>query len=262
MKLKRSNDRKVANAVSPNGKTATIANTFGLPSGKAYSCPGETSVCAKVCYAGKLEKVYKGVRDTLLHNWNLLKDADHDTMENLLQEMINDFKKDCDKREAPKLFRIHWDGDFFSDEYAFAWKHVILNNPDVQFWVYTRVASAADMLKNIDNLSLYFSTDSENKDIAISLNKDKGIRLAYLADTFAIGQEDLKAMIGKPGAKCPENKKAIPLIDKEGSACVKCSLCVYNKADIVFSAKKKQKGQHGNPNYSISNVPNAYGHGR
>ena len=239
MALIRSKDRKVANAVSPNGKTPTIANTFGLPAGKSYSCPNATSVCSKVCYAGKLEKVYKGVRDTLLHNWELLKDADHDTMEALLQDMIDDFKKDCDKRNAEKLFRIHWDGDFFSDEYAFAWKHVILNNPDIQFWVYTRVPSAARMLKGMENLSLYFSTDSDNKDEAISLSKDNGIRLAYLADTFAIGQADLKAMIGKPGAKCPENKKAIPLIDKEGSACVKCSLCVYNKADIVFSAKKK-----------------------
>jgi len=232
-------DRKVTNAVSPNGKTATIANTFGLPAGKDFSCPNQTPTCAKVCYAGKLEKVYKGVRDTLLHNWNLLKDADHDTMENLLQDMINDFKADCDKRNAPKLFRIHWDGDFFSKEYTFAWKHVILNNPDVKFWVYTRVPLAADMLKDMENLSLYFSTDADNKDIAIKLNKDKGIKLAYLADTFAIGQEDLKTMIGKPGAKCPENKKAIPLIDKDGSACVKCSLCIDNKANIVFSAKKK-----------------------
>jgi hypothetical protein len=237
--LKRSMDRKVANAVSPNGKTPTIANTFGLPAGKEYSCPNQTPTCAKVCYAGKLEKIYKGVRDNLLHNWNLLKDADHDTMENLLQEMINDFKKDCDKRNAEKLFRIHWDGDFFSDDYAFAWKHVILNNPDVQFWVYTRVPSAAVMLKNMDNLSLYFSTDKDNTEEAVNLNTTYGIRLAYLADTFAIGQADLKAMIGKPGAKCPENKKVIPLISKEGSACVSCSLCVYSKADIVFSATKK-----------------------
>jgi len=51
MKLKRSNDRKVANAVSPNGKTPTIANTFGLPAGKAFSCPGATSICESVCYA-------------------------------------------------------------------------------------------------------------------------------------------------------------------------------------------------------------------
>ena len=239
MKLKRSNDRKVANAVSPNGKTPTIANTFGLPSGKAYSCPGETSVCSKVCYAGKLEKVYKGVRETLLHNWNLLKDADHDTMEELLMEMIEDFKKDCDKREAPKLFRIHWDGDFFSDEYAFAWKHVVLNNPDVQFWVYTRVASAANMLKGIENLSLYFSADSENIKTAVNLKLNHGIRMAYLAQNFTVGQEKMKELISKPGAKCPENAKRIPLISTNGSACVTCGLCVHNKADIVFSASKK-----------------------
>jgi len=237
--LKRSMDRKVTNSVSPNGKTANIANTFGLPAGKDFSCPGQTETCAKVCYAGKLEKIYKGVRDVLIHNWNLLKDANQETMEELLQNMINDFKKDCDKRNAEKLFRIHWDGDFFNDTYTLAWKNVILNNTDIKFWVYTRVESAANILNNIDNLSLYYSTDKDNKDIAINLNKDKGIKLAYLADTFAIGQEDMKAMIGKVGAKCPENKKAIPLIDKEGSACVKCSLCIDNKANIVFSAKKR-----------------------
>jgi hypothetical protein len=232
-------DRKVTNAVSPNGKTATIANTFGLPAGIDFSCPGQTATCAKVCYAGKLEKIYKGVRDVLLNNWNLLKDADHDTMEALLEEMIVDFNKDCEKRSAEKLFRIHWDGDFFNDTYTFAWKHVILNHPEIQFWVYTRVESAALILKGIDNLSLYYSTDADNKETGVKLNKENGIRLAYLAETFAIGQADMKAMIGKVGAKCPENKKAIPLISKEGSACVSCSLCVYSKADIVFSAKKK-----------------------
>jgi Gene product 88 len=237
--LKRSFDRKVANKVSPNGKTASIANTFGLPAGKAYSCPGATSVCESVCYAGKLEKIYKGVRDNLLHNWNLVKDADHDTIEALLEEMIAEFIKDCDKKDAPKLFRIHWDGDFFNDTYTFAWKHVILNHPEIQFWVYTRVKSAAVMLKDIDNLSLYYSTDSENKEIGVSLKKDHGIRLAYLAKNFAIGQSEMKEMFGKPGAKCPENLKSIPLISQNGSACVSCSLCVYSKADIVFSSSKK-----------------------
>lgn len=238
MKLKRSNDRKVTNAVSPNGKTPTIANTFGLPAGKNFSCPGATSVCETICYAGKLEKIYKGVKATLLHNWDLLKYANCNEMIDLLNEMIVDFKADCVKRDAEKLFRIHWDGDFFNDEYAYAWKYVIEHNTDVQFWVYTRVKSAALILNNIENLSLYFSTDSENKDTAITLKND-GIRLAYLAKNFAIGQADMKEMIGKPGAKCPENAKRIALIDKEGSACVKCSLCVFNKADIVFSASKK-----------------------
>jgi len=238
MSLIRSKDRKVANAVSPNGKTPTIANTFGLPAGKDYSCPNQTPTCAKVCYAGKLEKVYKGVRNVLMHNWDLLKDADRKTMVNLIADMIDEFRADCDKRNAPKLFRIHWDGDFFSDEYAYAWRAVIILNPDIKFWVYTRVPTAAIILNNLDNLSLYFSTDKDNTQHATNLNV-LGIKLAYLADTFAMGQADLKAMIGKVGAKCPENRKQIPLISTNGSACVSCGLCIDNKANIVFSAKKK-----------------------
>jgi hypothetical protein len=237
--LLRSKDRKVTNAVSPNGKTATIANTFGLPAGKDFSCPGATSVCESVCYAGKLEKLFKGVKTNLLHNWDLLKDANQDTMEALLSEMINDFRKDCEKKNAQLLFRIHWDGDFFNDTYATAWKTVITNNTDIQFWVYTRVKSAALILKGIDNLSLYFSADSENIKTAVDLKINSGVRMAYLAKSFAIGQADIKEMIGKPSAKCPENNKQIPLISTTGSACVSCSLCVYSKSDIIFSSSKK-----------------------
>jgi hypothetical protein len=229
----------VANLVTKNGKQAAIANTFGLPAGKAYSCPGATTVCESVCYAGKLEKLFKGVKVNLLHNWDLLKDADLQTMYTLLSEMIAEFKTDCVKKDAPMLFRIHWDGDFFNDDYTQAWRMVIEEQPDIQFWVYTRVKSAALILKDIPNLSLYFSTDSENVKVGVDLKIKNGVRLAYLAKNFAIGQADMKEMIGKPGAKCPENNKQIPLISNAGSACVSCSLCVYSKADIVFSATKK-----------------------
>jgi hypothetical protein len=238
-KLLRSKDRKVANLVTPNGKQASIANTFGLPAGKSYSCPGATSVCESVCYAGKLEKVFPTVKKNLLHNWALLKDADGETMVRLLNEMITEFKSDCVKRKAPMLFRIHWDGDFFNDTYAYAWKVVIDKHPDIQFWVYTRVKSAALILKDVSNLSLYFSADSENVKTAVDLKINSGVRMAYLAKNFAIGQADVKEMIGKPAAKCPENNKQIPLISSSGSACVSCSLCVYSKSDIIFSATKK-----------------------
>ena len=236
--LKRSNDRKVTNAVSPNGKTPTIANTFGLPAGKNYSCPGETSICSKVCYAGKLEKIYKGVKATLIHNWDLLSNATYEEMIVLLDNMIVDFKKDCDKRSADKLFRIHWDGDFFNDTYTLAWKTVIEKHADVQFWVYTRVASAARILKDVKNLGLYYSTDSDNKDIAQVLSGE-GIKLAYLSTTFALGREDMLNLIGKSAVKCPENNKKIPLISKQGSACVTCGQCVYERNNILFSSSKK-----------------------
>jgi hypothetical protein len=237
-KLKRSNDRKVTNAVSPNGKTATIANTFGLPAGKEFSCPGATATCSSVCYAGKLEKVYKGVKATLLHNWDLLKEADHDTMVALLSDMINDFKNDCDKRNATKLFRIHWDGDFFNETYTYAWKKVIESNTDIQFWVYTRVPESATILKDIANLSLYFSTDDDNLEHATEL-KNSGVRLAYLGKTFLATETKMRELTGKVGARCPENAKQIPLISTSGSACATCKLCVYGKADIRFSASKK-----------------------
>ena len=239
VKLKRSNDRKVANLVTKNGKQAAIANTFGLPAGKAYSCPGATSICESVCYAGKLEKLYKAVKSNLLHNWELLRNADNDTMVALVDDMIVDFVADCDKKNAPKLFRIHWDGDFFNDTYTYAWKTVIEKNSDIQFWVYTRVKDAALILKDISNLSLYYSTDDENKEIGHELKVNEGIRLAYLGKTFSATEDTMKELTGKPGAKCPENMKSIPLISSAGRACVSCGLCVYGKADIRFSASKK-----------------------
>jgi ferredoxin len=240
MKLKRSNDRKVTNLVSPNGKTSKIANTFGLPAGKAFSCPGATSICEKICYAGKLEKVYKSVREVLLHNWNLLISASHDEMILLIDEMITEFSNDCDKHDAPKLFRIHWDGDFFNDTYTYAWKLVILNHPDIQFWVYTRVAESARILDGISNLSIYYSTDDDNKDIGEEVRRNgKKVRLAYLGNTFGMTEGAMKEITGKVGAKCPENNRSIPLISVNGSACVSCGLCIYGKADIRFSATKK-----------------------
>ena len=239
MKLIRSKDRKVTNAVSPNGKTATIANTFGLPAGKEYSCPGATATCSSVCYAGKLEKIYKGVKAVLLNNWELLKNADLDSMVALLTDMIEEFRVDCDKRGADKLFRIHWDGDFFNDTYTHAWKTVIENNADIQFWAYTRVKDSAIILKDIANLSLYYSTDDDNADIGAELKTVHDIRLAYLGKTFLATESKMKELTGKVGAKCPENNKQIPLISTSGSACISCGLCVYGKADIRFSASKK-----------------------
>jgi hypothetical protein len=236
-KLKRSKDRKVTNAVT-NGGNVAIANTFGLPAGKQFSCPGATSVCEKICYAGKLETQYQSVKAVLLHNWELVRNADINELIRLLTEMVDDFRVESERRQAPKDFRIHWDGDFFSDDYAMAWKLVIESRPDVRFWVYTRTENAARILRDTENLSLYFSADDANLELALTLQRE-GIRLAYLADTFQEGQAVLKQATGKPGAKCPENTKQIPLISTNGSACAVCQLCPKGRTDIVFSATKK-----------------------
>ena len=233
--LTRSKDRKVANAVSPNGKTPTIANTFGLPAGRAYSCPSATDFCSSICYAGKLEKVYKGVRSILTRNFEALQGLSVEGMRILLADMIADFRADCVKRDADMLFRIHWDGDFFSPAYVAAWSKVIADNPDIRFWVYTRVATAALFLhaQKHDNLALYFSADPDNVEAARML-ESKGINIAYVAKSFAEGKEAF------PNAtRCPENNKAIALIDTKGSACVRCGLCVNGRKSVLFSTSKK-----------------------
>lgn len=235
--LKRSKDRKVTNMSTPNGKAPKVANTFGLPSGAEFSCPGQTSVCGKVCYAGKLERVYKGVSNVLMHNYDLLKDATYGDMVILLDQMVTEFEKDCDRTGAEPLFRIHWDGDFFNLTYVRAWITVIRQHSGVQFWVYTRWVPAATKLAqaNLDNLALYFSADAENIGVARLLKDRFGIRLAVLGDTFGEARE----LMGKPAARCPEQTGQIPLISDEGGACVKCGLCPKGKADILFSITKR-----------------------
>jgi hypothetical protein len=239
MSLIRSKDRKVANQVNKSGTQASMANTFGLPSGKAFSCPGATSVCETICYAGKLEKVFKGVRNVLVSNYEQLLFENLAGKILLLDEMIQEFEDECEKRNADKLFRIHWDGDFFDEEYTKAWRIVINAHPDVQFWAYTRSDFAVPMLINIPNLALYFSADSANTKLAWELKKKYGVKLAYLAKDFATGKSDFNEQQEKSAVPCPENNRKIPMISEKGSACVMCSQCVFARNDILFSATKK-----------------------
>jgi len=252
--LKRSKDRKVTNQVSPNGKTANGANSFGLPSGKAFSCPGATSVCEKVCYAGKLEKIYSGVKNILLHNWDALQNQSVAGMYDLLNAMIAEFRAETDKaitkgKTATYDFRIHWDGDFFSTDYAIAWAEVIADNPDIRFWVYSRsfddatlnVLPIFEAMENRDNLSFFLSVDRDNMEAAKTARKNHNwAKWAFLSDTFAEGREEMDAE-GIEGKRynCPEIADRIPMIDVKGSACIRCNLCPSGKGDIVFSISKR-----------------------
>lgn len=227
--LKRSKDRKVAASFTEGG-AVRIANSFGLPAGIKYACPMATSVCSKVCYAGKLEKIRPTVKNALLHNWDMLNGASEAGMVDLLDAMVAQFEAECDKWQAPKLFRIHWDGDFFSPDYTRAWGSVIRNHPGTKFWVYTRVPSAALTLKDLQNLALYFSADEDNKKFVPGM-REAGIRIAGLGKTFA----DAKAIVGGPAGICPEQTGKVAL----NGACVSCGLCVAGNIDIRFSISKK-----------------------
>lgn len=238
-KLKASTDRKTANSATPSGKTARIKNAFGLPSGKQFSCPGATSVCETVCYAGRMEKQYKNVLAAVMHNWTLINKSTHAEMAALLDDMITEFERQCDKWNAEKKFRIHHDGDFFSLKYANAWKSVMLAHPDVQFWAYTRSFHLVSGLADIPNLTLYLSVDSDNLTSAVeTFNANPWVKLAALGQTFDEAKE-LLAVFGERGARCPELNGAIPLITVNGGACLTCGLCIDGRNNVTFSSSKR-----------------------
>lgn len=237
----------MTNAVSPNGKTATVANAFGLPAGKAFACPGATSFCERICYAGKLEKIYSGVKNVLVSNFEQLLYAEYlygnEGMHSLISAMVDEFRADCVKRGASMDFRIHWDGDFFSRGYARAWAEVIRENADINFWVYTRSFTSdmfvVDILAGIDNLTVYLSADNVNIVLANEVAAVfPGVFIATVADTFAEARETIVDTARK-AYPCPENGKRIPLISEKGSACIRCGICVEGRGDVLFSVKKR-----------------------
>lgn len=242
--LRLSTDRKTTPSASANGKVANIANAFGLLSGRDYSCPGQTNACGSVCYAGKLEKIFGGFRDVMTANYNAVANASYTDLVFSLNAIVHEFIAKAEKRDCEKVFRIHHDGDFLSRSYASAWATVIRANPTVQFWAYTRSflpgCNVVDILADIPNLALYLSVDADNVEWAeIILAEYDNVNAATLTDTFDNGAEMMLSFRDKRGAMCPELRGNLPLIDKNGGACVTCGLCVFGKADIRFASKGK-----------------------
>lgn len=234
MSLRRSEDRKVAVSLTESGNVR-VKNSFGIPAGTAYSCPMATSICGKVCYAAKTERFRKDSGRLVMHNWSLLSTASKPVMVDLLDAMITEFEAECDKhtrkgKHAPKEFRIHWDGDFFSNDYADAWRVVVERHPDTRFWAYTRVPYAALQFVGLENMAIYFSADSVNKGLVPSM-KAAGVRIAALGETFA----EARDIAGGPAGICPEQTGKVELT----GACANCRLCIDGNIDIRFSITKK-----------------------
>lgn len=245
--LRRSADRKVTNLVTASGGVS-IKNAFGLTAG--VSCPGATEVCMDVCYAFRTEQYRGAVADLVAENLRLLKKARTvDRMAELLAAMVDEFRADCARAEkrtgqpVERAFRIHWDGDFFSVDYARAWARVIASTPDVHYWVYTRSFSGRvnvlPVLAGLENITVYLSVDRANVRDAVKARKRHPWTLwAWLADTFADGRAEMPKT-GTKSYACPENRGSLPLISDEGSACMRCGICPDGRGDVLFSISKR-----------------------
>lgn len=245
--LRRSMDRKVTNRVTAGGNAA-IRNAFGLLSGPATvtggSCPGATDTCRDGCYAAGAEGYMPSVLAVMTSNLDMLRTAgDVEGMAAMLSAMVDDFRVDCDRaarrgEPVPLVFRIHWDGDFYSLDYARAWARVIRANADVRFWAYTRSfhgdVDVLPVLAGLPNLTLYLSVDRDNVRAAVAAHRRHPWAMyASLADSF----EESAALLpsDRRRYRCPENGGRLPLISPRGSACLRCGICLTGRGDVVFS---------------------------
>lgn len=247
-----SHDRKVSPRgtfqASRNRWIPETPNSFGLPAGD--SCPGRTSFC-NACYAERSEKRMKGVGDNMRHNLDLLLAAGTvDAMAELLDEMLDRYHAEAERRnfdDRQRIFRIHWDGDFFSLDYARAWAQVLPSYPDVQFWCYTRSftdpVNVVPILRQCSNLTVYLSVDADNFEAAHQVaTADPGVMLAYSSIDYATARAELAHPDRAPLVPCPENdsRKKIPLMTDGVGACVTCGLCVTGRRDIGFATSHRE----------------------
>jgi hypothetical protein len=252
-RLKLSADRKVSprawqqpGGVRPGRWIPTIRNSFGLPSG--FSCPGRTPFCES-CYASNSERS-AGVLAAMLHNARLLTEAETVTgMTGLLGEMIGRYEREADRVDLPasdRMFRIHWDGDFFSVDYAQAWANVIVRHPGVSFWTYTRSftedVNVVPVLYNIPNLSLYLSVDDWNSQRAFEILVDySDVHLALCGVDYRTAQNLFFPQRPMNSVVCPENSGKMPLTSPQGrGACVDCRVCPDGRRDVVFSTSHRE----------------------
>lgn len=252
-----SSDRKVADAVRVTASKATVRtpNAFGLPA--LISCPGATETCSAICYAANLERVFTSAGALVLRNWHALQSMgdDIETMAKWLGDMLAEYVRLATMRGEQLLFRIHWDGDFFSVAYAAAWALVCHRFPMVKFWAYTRTFRGAvnvvPTLANVLNLTLYLSVDEHNADDAVPvLAEFPTVHAAVLADTSDDAAELLQRIGRNRAPVCPENVGRMPLVtdpDRRSrpaavgttgrGACAACRLCVDGVADVRFTVR-------------------------
>ena len=223
-----------------------VRNSFGLPA--METCPGKTEFCDRFCYATVAEG-RPNVAKAMRRNYELLRNATEDEIYDKLTLSFETYKADKIRYNIPTendVFRIHWDGDFFSIDYAEAWVRLMHDNPDTQFLVYTRSfrepVNVIPTLYGIHNLSLYISIDSGNAEDALKVLAEfpKLGRAFCAADEFHARQ--LAENFNKKHAFiCPENSGEMPLALNGHGACIECMMCFKKRPDILFVDEKKSR---------------------
>jgi len=207
-------------------------NTFGLN----FGLPKNGGTCAfatsgiggclymrhgkrETCYMAKIVALRKNVAKALQFNTDLVMGKSQAELEDLLSATLMEFKRK--NTGKPLFFRVHYCGDFFSEDYVKAWAAVIARFPEIRFWGTTRSTKYVHLLAHLPNLTLHLSCDPVNyaevrKLYDDGLSKHKNIGLCWLGDDTPTDEK---------WTPCPETHGKIQNQEDSG-ACSRCKLCI------------------------------------
>jgi hypothetical protein len=203
-------------------------NTFSLRQGSPKNggtCPGCTpgeEGCEDTCYDKKLRRIYKAYASVEDYNTELLAGLSEDDIFAVIDNSVTFWRMTSNDEHL--YFRLHTGGDFYSVDYAKAWRRVIEKHKSVNFWTYTRSLFAVPILHKLKNLTLYLSCDPVNKDEVLKVYSQysgtPNIALAWMGNTIPVDfPSDRKHLV------CPEVTGKLANSKTQG-ACSRCRACV------------------------------------
>lgn len=116
--------------ISEGNRKMGAIPSFSLPSGVTCSREACATCYRDGCYGRAMERRLPSIRNAYAENYDLLR-SDMSGC----KEYLNWY---FDSPNAPRMFRIHVVGDFFSREYLQMWIDVIRDHPQTLFMAFTK----------------------------------------------------------------------------------------------------------------------------
>ncbi len=149
--MKRGGQMSYSLHISPGNRKMGAIPSFSLPSGESCS-KAACATCYKSCYFRRhVERRYKAARQNCQENFIFAKKDPRG-----LERALNWY---FDNPSAPRLFRIHVGGDFYSKAYFELWLRVVRKHPQTRFLAFT---------KQFDTIAPYVSRLPKNFALVLS----------------------------------------------------------------------------------------------
>jgi hypothetical protein len=126
-----------------------LVAAFSLPAQQTCPRAGE---CKRWCYASSGTFMFPSVKNHALENLALSQRPD---FAEVIQAEIDSLKRKAAKKGGKLAVRLHDSGDFYDAVYTLAWKGIMENNKDVEFYAYTKSwKSVSEHLGSVANFTM------------------------------------------------------------------------------------------------------------